>query len=97
MDKFLRIVIAAVAFGVGAAGCATTSDAAPERLPDGTYRLKCSTSLSRCLDRADEVCRAPGVVPGSLFLRAMRLSPTSALADDGARRDVSELAWRGHF
>src|SRR5262245_53389636 len=38
-------------------GCASMwSSGTTERLPDGTYRLECKSSLARCLERAEDAC-----------------------------------------
>jgi hypothetical protein len=38
------------------AACGTFSTGSTEFRPDGTVMLKCSTSLPRCLERAEEAC-----------------------------------------
>ncbi|MES1172422.1 MAG: hypothetical protein ABUL77_04220 [Bacteroidota bacterium] len=56
------MMLGCVALGSAAAsvplGCAGSLSNAPseERRPDGTFHLKCKTSLPRCLDRAEELC-----------------------------------------
>src|SRR6516225_3021759 len=43
----------------GLVGCAFFV-ARPNRLPDGSYRVSCDGSLSRCLDPFDQICEWHG-------------------------------------
>ena len=52
------VLVAGLLGVAGLAGCAAmTSGTTTDRLSDGRYELKCQGPLSRCLDRADELCQ----------------------------------------
>jgi hypothetical protein len=53
----LLFVVWGLAGGLLSLSCAATPAFTSQHLADGSYQLQCTTALSSCLERVDEVCR----------------------------------------